>query len=278
MSRGWVEKESFYENKLRSENQSCYRLTEHWYSEAETLVCEEPLSSEWKFNKDNKTKSEELWEPPKLCLALSCGGLRSAAFSIGVLQGLQELKVLDRVDVVSVVSGGSYALSWFYAQQYHAHAANKQTDLSEVRKKMFDDNGSYQEYLTKNAKLLYLGEGVPHFFVSLLASPINILFNVAVGWHVNTTPSQAVYEDKLRALFLRDGHEKSSQVTITFPELRKFIEDQNLPFLIINTTALIGFVSKNCGRVAAQAAFQVHDILSITLTKPHALAYAQVGA
>ena len=40
--------------------------------------------NEWAFNKD----SEE--EPPALCLAMSGGGMRSAAFSIGVLAGLHD--------------------------------------------------------------------------------------------------------------------------------------------------------------------------------------------
>jgi hypothetical protein len=41
-------------------------------------------------------------------LALSGGGVRSAAFSLGVLQGLQTKKVIDRVDYLSTVSGGGY--------------------------------------------------------------------------------------------------------------------------------------------------------------------------
>ena len=40
-------------------------------------------------------------------LALSGGGFRAAAFHIGVLKRLEELRVLHRVDVLSTVSGGS---------------------------------------------------------------------------------------------------------------------------------------------------------------------------
>ncbi|MFW5855613.1 MAG: patatin-like phospholipase family protein, partial [Thermodesulfobacteriota bacterium] len=49
-------------------------------------------------------------------LALSGGGIRSAAFSLGVLQALAAKDILKRIDYLSSVSGGSYtaaSLSWF---------------------------------------------------------------------------------------------------------------------------------------------------------------------
>jgi len=41
-------------------------------------------------------------------LALSGGGIRSAAFSLGVLQALDRAEVLEKVDYLSTVSGGGY--------------------------------------------------------------------------------------------------------------------------------------------------------------------------
>src|ERR1700674_5921469 len=41
-------------------------------------------------------------------LALSGGGVRSAAFCLGALQALDSTKALDRVDYLSTVSGGGY--------------------------------------------------------------------------------------------------------------------------------------------------------------------------
>src|SRR6266576_2772934 len=41
-------------------------------------------------------------------LALSGGGVRSAAFSLGVLQALNHYNVLRNVDYLSTVSGGGY--------------------------------------------------------------------------------------------------------------------------------------------------------------------------
>ena len=50
----------------------------------------------------------------QVCLSLSGGGLRSAAFSIGVMQGLHDLGLLDGNTIVSATSGGAYAASWLY--------------------------------------------------------------------------------------------------------------------------------------------------------------------
>lgn len=54
---------------------------------------------------------------PRLCVALSSGGLRSAAFGIGALQGLEQAGLLKKVDLVSGVSGGAFVILWL-----HGHA------------------------------------------------------------------------------------------------------------------------------------------------------------
>ena len=48
-------------------------------------------------------------------LALSGGGIRSATFCLGVLQGLHELKLLRIFDYLSTVSGGGYLGGWWSA-------------------------------------------------------------------------------------------------------------------------------------------------------------------
>ncbi len=52
---------------------------------------------------------------PLVGLALSGGGIRSATFGLGVLQGLKRLGLFDRLDYVSTVSGGGYIGSWLQA-------------------------------------------------------------------------------------------------------------------------------------------------------------------
>jgi hypothetical protein len=54
-----------------------------------------------------------LEQPTEMRIGVACsgGGIRSAAFSLGALQALQEEHVLPRVDYVAAVSGGNYIAS-----------------------------------------------------------------------------------------------------------------------------------------------------------------------
>ncbi len=55
-------------------------------------------------------------------LCLSGGGIRSAAFALGVIEGLAKRKVLSAFDYLSTVSGGGFAGGWLSAWLYHAEA------------------------------------------------------------------------------------------------------------------------------------------------------------
>src|SRR4029434_3402418 len=51
----------------------------------------------------------------RTALCLSGGGIRSATFALGVLQGLARLEVLPQFHYLSTVSGGGYIGSWLTA-------------------------------------------------------------------------------------------------------------------------------------------------------------------
>lgn len=61
--------------------------------------------------------------PSALCL--SGGGIRSATFALGVLQGLAHVGALDSFDYLSTVSGGGYTGGWFTAWLRRAGAEGK---------------------------------------------------------------------------------------------------------------------------------------------------------
>src|SRR5690606_22582850 len=48
-------------------------------------------------------------------LCLSGGGIRSATFNLGVLQGLARAGILEKFDYLSSVSGGGYIAGWLKA-------------------------------------------------------------------------------------------------------------------------------------------------------------------
>lgn len=67
-------------------------------------------------------------------LAFSGGGIRSATFNLGVLQGLAEAKLLKRIDYLSTVSGGGYIGSWFSALLHRKAATEAGTPAEKVAK------------------------------------------------------------------------------------------------------------------------------------------------
>jgi len=65
-------------------------------------------------------------------LCLSGGGIRSATFNLGVLQGLADHRMLNRMHYLSTVSGGGYIGSWFssWIRRHHEGAVGVAKDLS----------------------------------------------------------------------------------------------------------------------------------------------------
>jgi len=90
----------------------------HKLPEASNLNHSNPLdaTSIAQASKDGLHALESEAVKADLCgLAISGGGIRSATFSLGVLQGLAATGLLPRFDYLSTVSGGGFIGSWFSA-------------------------------------------------------------------------------------------------------------------------------------------------------------------
>ena len=61
---------------------------------------------------------QNLPDPGQAALCLSGGGIRSAAFALGILQGLARRDLLRQFHYLSTVSGGGYIGSWFTAWRH----------------------------------------------------------------------------------------------------------------------------------------------------------------
>jgi hypothetical protein len=61
---------------------------------------------------DSEDSYQRAAESRLLGLAFSGGGIRSATFNLGILQGLARFRLLPRIDYLSTVSGGGYIGSW----------------------------------------------------------------------------------------------------------------------------------------------------------------------
>ncbi|HEX2164374.1 MAG TPA: patatin-like phospholipase family protein [Thermoanaerobaculia bacterium] len=64
-------------------------------------------------------------DPGLAALCFSGGGIRSATFNLGVLQGLVDAGLMDKVDYLSSVSGGGYVASWIHGWLHRAGGIDK---------------------------------------------------------------------------------------------------------------------------------------------------------
>jgi hypothetical protein len=161
--------------------------------------------------------------PPKLCVALSGGGIRSAAFAVGVLRGLHSApgangrSIFDAVDIISATSGGAYAMTWYYVQKHR-----RVQDLfgkEGATKQLYERAPFYRKWL-------YVTSGAGN----LLLSPLNFVVNGLFGWHMNTSWFGYSYDGAISRTF----HEGELH---SFGNLRDTIVSQRLPSFVITTTA-----------------------------------------
>ena len=183
---------------------------------------------------------------PQIGLALSGGGMRSAAFSIGVMSGLanypghnpdKSINHMKSIDIMSAVSGGSYALSWYYLQQYYMMQAwsrqkDSETDknceklyddenkynkclekvcekysgecdalLAKLRKDLLYPDGPFQVHLKNNGDLLGKMRGGIWTLFDIVAIPIHLISNAVFGWQTNTSISRELYEKRIEQVF-----------------------------------------------------------------------------
>jgi hypothetical protein len=189
--------------------------------------------NEWQFNKADKTR------PPETCLCLSGGGIRSAAFSIGVFKGLHEKGILEKIDIISGVSGGSYALSWYYLQQYGEN--------EKIRDELF--SSPYEEELLARSRMFTLADMGFSELGNIILLPVNFLFNQVFSFNLDTTVVRRNYENAIRRTF---HHDKD----LSFPEALDLIKKNDLPYFIINTSAAIDYGPSYHGSKLANRVFE----------------------
>ena len=100
---------------------------------------------------------------PTSALCLSGGGIRSATFSLGVLQGLAERQLLKEFDYLSTVSGGGYLGGWL-----SAWVNRNSKDLASVSKQLSTPEDSKRE--PEHDPIYYLRE-----FSNYLAPKLGLL-------------------------------------------------------------------------------------------------------
>lgn len=122
-------------------------------------------------------------EPNRLsALCLSGGGIRSATFSLGVLQGLAARGQLTSFDYLSTVSGGGYIGGWLSAwiSRRNRNTAGVQESLNAVTEHLIDPEPN--EILQLRAFSNYLSPKVGFFSADSWALIGTVARNILLNW------------------------------------------------------------------------------------------------
>src|SRR3954463_14462077 len=98
----------------------------HEVLEAEFVALHGDLPADYPTSTAREIRLRALWaavhglKEARAALCMSGGGIRSATFGLGVLQGLARCGLLDKFHYLSTVSGGGYIGGWLSAWIHRA--------------------------------------------------------------------------------------------------------------------------------------------------------------
>jgi hypothetical protein len=114
-------------------------------------------------------------------LCLSGGGIRSATFALGVLQGLAHARLLGGFDYLSTVSGGGYAGGWFTAWLRRAGPPGSRSVFTALDPSMPDEERARGpiEYVRRTCRYLAPRGGIvsADFWTLVATLARNLLLN-----------------------------------------------------------------------------------------------------
>jgi len=121
--------------------------------------------------------------PPRVGMAISGGGIRSATFALGLLRGLAQQGLLNRLDYLSTVSGGGFVGAMFGRMVEQLGISQAQSELAQANSAALDWLRRNGRYLTPGgardlaiAGVTYLRAFLAIHFESLLAClPLAVL-------------------------------------------------------------------------------------------------------
>ena len=131
-----------------------------------TVLCKSSEEESTEANSDPKKAEEPELKNNLVGLALSGGGIRSATFSLGVMQRLAKEGWLKHVDYLSTVSGGGYiggSLTWLLnaCRAFGTTCANFPYGVEDPRKeRRRKKQSNILKHLRLHGKYLIPGKGI----------------------------------------------------------------------------------------------------------------------
>jgi hypothetical protein len=142
----------------------------HEALEAEFVALHGELPPNYPSSSEPEARLKGLWaavhglKEKRAALCISGGGIRSATFGLGILQGLARCGLLDKFHYLSTVSGGGYIGSWLSAWIHHSDggvadvsaqlAASRGQTRPNPEPKEIQNLRSYSNYLSPRLGLL----------------------------------------------------------------------------------------------------------------------------
>ena len=209
------------------------------------------------FSAEKEWYRPPIGDRPQKCIALSGGGMRSASFSIGILAELSKAGELEKTDIMSSVSGGGYALSWFYMQHYNAADGGRKVlqpeERARIQTAMFErpspsDDGSgppnHQAYLRTRSRFFTEWDYTQNALGNIPLMPFHLVVNGLFSWRIRIGLPSWSYERRIIDVFFKSPDRDTISVP-TIYELGQFAQRSGLPAFMFNTTAWIGTVWGN---------------------------------
>ncbi len=118
-------------------------------------------------------------------LSISGGGIRSATFALGVIEGLADLRLLTKLDYLSTVSGGGYIGGWLTAWRHRLRdAGGLQKVEDQLAERDPDISSEPPEVKHLRAYSNYLTPKVGAMSFDFWAIFVSVLRNMVLNWMV----------------------------------------------------------------------------------------------
>lgn len=166
---------------------------------------------------------------PEWGLALSGGGIRSSAYALGVMKSLYDRGILEKIDMISAVSGGGYALYWLATStlnnpkpknQGFAYSAFSDSPESEnflLNTCNFMNNADFATYQGM-AKALVKRDKLSEFYRCKIER--------TYGWNDKSIPENQAYKKCL----------ENPSKSIKIGDFSDLVKDGSFPYFVFNTT------------------------------------------
>jgi len=188
---------------------------------------------------ENQTENSSTQTETTIGLALSGGGSRAVAFHLGCMKALNELGLLDRIDVISSVSGGSL-IAAMYVYSSGAFEEFEENVLNLLRRGLFWSIliECLKPWNLLQSLLAFIFSAIPGMFLDLSREIISLILQI---FHLATPKTRDLLfqiQNPSGRFFNRTGAFEKVLERELFPNMKINSQRRNGVSIVINATEL----------------------------------------